>query len=102
MARSVGGPLTHTHQMEGASFAFGRGLPVRALGRLGEVDLLGPNVDQNVLALVAPLEVSPVLFVYLPTGAGYITEIEAHRGSPYHLERFAGRRLDDIASGDSN
>jgi hypothetical protein len=78
-------PITDTHQMEGSQFLFGRGLQVRALGRLGEVDLLGSNVDQDVLALMEPLEVSSVPLVYLAAGPGHIPRIEAHRRSPYHV-----------------
>ena len=77
-------PITDTHQMEGAQFVFGRGLQVCVLGRFGEVYLLCSNVDQHVLALMEPLEVGPVPFVYLAAGPGHIPRIEAHRRSPYH------------------
>jgi hypothetical protein len=71
--------------MERARFVCGCGLPVRALGRLGEVDLLGSNVDQDVLALMEPLEVSSVSLVHLATGPDDALGIEAHQLSPYHV-----------------
>jgi hypothetical protein len=78
--------------MEGAQRALGCGLQVCVLGRLGEVDLLGSNIDQDVLALMKPLEVSSVPFVYLAPGFGDIPMIEAHRWSTYHDEGRLPRR----------
>lgn len=77
--------VTDPQQMKGPHFVLRCGLPVRALGRFGEVNLLGSDVDQDVLALVAPLEVSPVPFVYLSTRSGDLPRIESHHGPPYHV-----------------
>jgi hypothetical protein len=77
--RAVCCPITDTHYMEGPVLVLGRRLSVGGLGRVGDVDPLGSNVDEDVLATVALFELCPMPLINLAASPGDVTRIEAHR-----------------------
>src|SRR5437762_11595243 len=72
--------ITDAHQMEGAHFVLSRRLAVRVFWRLAQVQLLGANVDQDILAWMTALQVGTMPLVHLAAGPGDVPMMETHCG----------------------
>lgn len=70
--------LADAHQVIRACLPLSRCLPICVLWGASQIDLLCANVDQNVLARVATLQVSPVPLVNSAPGPRDFSRIEAH------------------------